>query len=67
MSPIWKTKNPPCEAHVILSKMFEQGKIAANASPTSVQKMNAAFQGYSAAVFANHFKELRAQWGVACK
>lgn len=63
--PTWKTKDPPCDAHLILSKMFEDNKIPANIAPAAAQKLHPEFQRYSAQVFANHFKELKGKWGLA--
>ena len=68
--PTWKTKDPPCEVDVILSKMFEDYKILANVTAGAAQKLHPEFQRYSAAtaaVFANHFKDLRTRWGAARK
>jgi len=64
--PTWKTKDPPCAAHAILSKMFEDNKILANIAPTAAQKLHPEFQRYSLPVFTNHFKELRDKCVVCC-
>ena len=56
--PTWK-HNPPCKAQLLLSEMFEQGKITDETSPKAAWSFHPEFSNYSLAVFGNNFRQLR--------
>jgi len=64
MSPVWK-RNPPCEAHQKLEKMFLDGQIKPSDNPKAVRLGNTLFSSYSLPVFKGVWKELSAKYGVA--
>ena len=66
MATIWK-RSPPCQAHIILDKMFEDNKIFPDSTPAAVHKLDPEFLKYSLNVFRTAYNELRQKHGVGCK
>lgn len=64
--PVWKTK-PPGPEQQELERMFSNKEIDASMSADSVRKSKEIFQDFSATVFANHFRQTRAKYGLGMK
>jgi hypothetical protein len=51
--------NPPSKAHILLSEMFENGKIADGTTPKAAHTFHPEFSRHTLAVFSNNFRQLR--------
>lgn len=60
---MWKEK-PPGPEQIELERMFKCNEIDSQASPDMVKKKNDIFKDFSASVFANHFRKIKAKLGL---
>lgn len=58
---LWKEK-PPGPEQIELERMFKCNEIDSQASPDMVKRQNDIF---SAAVFSNHFRKIKAKHGLS--
>lgn len=65
MGPVWK-RNPPCTAHKILNKMFEENKVSPDTTAASVYKLHPEFLKFSSHLFRGAFNEIRMAHGTGC-
>lgn len=62
------TLEPPCDAELLLDKLFSEKKISPSDNCLDIQKKYDVFKGYSVAVFRNNFKRHRDREGFdLCK
>lgn len=66
MAPVWR-RNPPCDAHLKLDKMFEDKLISPADDPKKVRLKDPIFEQFSLPVFKGVWRELYAKHGVGCK
>lgn len=59
---VWKVK-PPGPEHLELERMFKSNEIGPSASADSIRRSNAMFMRFSAQVFGNHFRSIKAKLG----
>lgn len=63
MSQKW-TRDPPCEAELLLENLFSSKKINDEDLPIKIYKEYPIFKGYSLNVFRNNFRRLREKNGM---
>lgn len=48
--------DPPCDAELLLEKLFREKNVTKEDTPSKIQKQYPLFHDFSSAVFRNHFK-----------